>query len=338
MLKFQTNLSITLKNKMMYRLNILNGSDNSIFHSKYFKKIIRHSLLLILILFNVCNMNAQITPSLDELKAKITQKFSSTSGTFGLAYYNLLTGDSILINGDTVFHAASTMKTPVMIETFRQVSEGRIIPDDSITVVNRFKSIVDSSSYSLNAADDSDDSLYQFIGQKLTIYDLMYRMIIHSSNLATNIIIDLVGAQNVMRTMKKLGTKNMLVLRGVEDQKAYDAGLNNVTTAHDLMILFRLIGEGRMVSKDASDQMIKILEDQRHNEVIPALLPADVRVAHKTGNITGVEHDSGIVFLPDGRKYVLVILSKKLADRDSAVKMMAEVSRLIYDFVSGTEN
>lgn len=282
-------------------------------------------------------MDAQVKPSLEELEKRITKEFNSCTGTFGLAYYNLLNGDSFMINGDTVFHAASTMKTPVMIEVFKQADKGFLHLNDLLTVTNNFKSIVDSSTYSLDPADDSDDSLYHLIGQKLSVYDLMYRMIIHSSNLATNIIIEKVGAQNVMRTIREAGTRHMLVLRGVEDQKAYDAGMNNVTTARDLMVLFRLIGEGWMINQTASNEMIRILEDQRHNEIIPALLPDNVRVAHKTGNITGVEHDSGIVFLPDGKKYVLVILSKGLTDRNQAVKMMAKVSGLIYDFAAKGE-
>jgi beta-lactamase class A len=80
--------------------------------------------------------------------------------------------------------------------------------------------------------------------------------------------------------------------------------------------------------------MIKILSQQEHNNIIPAELPKDVKVAHKTGWITGVQHDSGIVILPDGRRYVLVLLSKNLQDEKSAVKAMAHVSRMIYDFVT----
>ena len=80
--------------------------------------------------------------------------------------------------------------------------------------------------------------------------------------------------------------------------------------------------------------MIRILLDQKFNEIIPAQLPQDVKVAHKTGSITGVQHDSGIVFLPDRRTYVLVLLSKNLTDPEAAVKSMATVSKMIYDHVA----
>ncbi len=79
--------------------------------------------------------------------------------------------------------------------------------------------------------------------------------------------------------------------------------------------------------------MIDILLDQKFNEIIPAHLPKSVKVAHKTGVITAVHHDSGIVILPDGRKYVLVLLSRELGDFDSGTAKMADISKMIYDYV-----
>ena len=158
-------------------------------------------------------------------------------------------------------------------------------------------------------------------------------MIIASSNLSTNLIIELVDAKKVTQTMRELGAKDIQVLRGVEDGKAYSKGLNNTTTAYDLQIIFEHIANETAVDKLSSEKMISILSDQKYNEIIPALLPKNVNVAHKTGSITGVQHDSGIIFLPDGRKYVLVLLSKNLKDEKEGVKVMAEVSRMVYDLI-----
>lgn len=271
---------------------------------------------------------------MNDLKSAVLEELRSQRGVFAVSFYDLKTGNSFEINGDSIFHAASTMKTPVMIEVFKQADEGRFSLDDSLLIKNEFKSIVDSSLFQLSAGDDSDSSIYLNMGKKMRIYDLMYRMIIHSSNFATNLIVDLVGAKNVMQTIKKFGIERMQVLRGVEDQKAYDKGLNNTTTANDLAKLFKVIANGKVVNIQACDSMIHVLEDQKHNDIIPALLPSTVKVAHKTGNILGVQHDSGIIFLPDGKKYILVILSKNLSDEQAAVHAMAKVSRLIYSYVS----
>jgi beta-lactamase class A len=158
-------------------------------------------------------------------------------------------------------------------------------------------------------------------------------MIIVSSNLATNIIIELVDAKKVTQSMRDLGANDIMVLRGVEDQKAYEAGLSNTTTALDLMIIFEKLAKGEAVNAEADQQMIDILLNQHFNEIIPAKLPKAVKVAHKTGSITGVQHDSGIVINHDGTKYVLVLLSKNLKDTDKGVAAMANVSEMIYHYV-----
>lgn len=270
---------------------------------------------------------------LEILEQQIKDELAQVEGIFGLAFKNLATGEEILISARDSFHAASTMKTPVLIELYKQAAEGKFNLTDSILIKNEFKSIVDGSPYSMSIDDDSEGKLYNAIGSKSTIADLAYDMIIYSSNLATNILIDLVDAKKVTQTMRELGAPDIQVLRGVEDIKAFEKGLSNSTTAFDLMAIYEKMALQQIVSEEASDEMVDILFDQQFNEIIPAHLPDDVKVAHKTGVITGVHHDSGIVFLPDGRKYVLVILSRELGDFDAGTAKMADVSKIIYDYV-----
>lgn len=270
------------------------------------------------------------------IEEEIRKELAKQPGTYGLAFKDLSTGEELFINEHEIFHAASTMKTPVMIEAFKQAKEGRFSLSDSVPIKNTFKSIVDGSEYSLDSAEDSEQKLYTLTSTKRTLDSLVYDMIIVSSNLATNIIIELVDAKKVTQSMRDLGANDIQVLRGVEDDKAFIEGLINSTTPYDLMVIFEKMANGETVSKQASDAMIDILLDQRFNTIIPAKLPKDVKVAHKTGSIKGVHHDSGIVFLPDGRKYVLVILSKNLKDDDAATAVMANVSEIIYKHVMGT--
>jgi beta-lactamase class A len=271
--------------------------------------------------------------SLASLKETIQARLKTVEGEFGVAFKDLQTHETLFINERENFHAASTMKTPVMIEVFKQAKAKKFKLTDSIVVKNEFKSIVDGSPFKLDISDDSADDMYRQIGKKMTIYDLTYQMIIVSSNLATNILIELVDAKNANATMRQLGAQNIQILRGVEDTKAFQKGLSNSVTAYDLMLIFEKIARKKVVSKKACEAMTQILFDQKFNEIIPAQLPAIVKVAHKTGSITGVQHDTGIIFLPDGRKYVLVLLSKKLPHPKDGVKALADVSRLIYDVV-----
>lgn len=270
-----------------------------------------------------------------KLKKNIIKIFSEQPGIFAMAYKDLQTGKTIYINEHEIFHAASTMKTPVLIEAYRQAADGKLNITDSVTIINDFKSIVDSSHFSLSVTDDSEPELYKQVGQQTTFYNLLYQMIIYSSNLATNIAIEKLGAPNVMATMRKMGANDIQVLRGVEDNKAFQKGLNNVVSAYDLCLLFEKMARGEAVSPAASQEMIKILLDQKFNDIIPAKLPSTVKVAHKTGWITGIHHDSGIVFLPDGRQYVLVLLSKNLTDEKTGVAAMATVSEMVYDYITG---
>lgn len=274
----------------------------------------------------------KISP-LQQLETDVQAVFDETEGDFAMAFLDLQNAkNQVLINVDEQFHAASTMKTPVMIEIYKQQDEGRFSVEDSILIKNEFKSIVDGSLYQMDIGDDSQEGLYGMVGQNATIYDLMYEMITLSSNLATNILIDLVDAKKVTQTMRVLGAARIEVLRGVEDQKAYDAGLSNSTTARDLMVIMQAIAQGNAGTEEDCEAMIAILKDQKWNDIIPVHLPEDVEVAHKTGSITALHHDSGIVYLPDGRSYVLVLLSKNLGDFDDGTARLAEVSKRVYDY------
>ena len=271
--------------------------------------------------------------------AKLEQKIKvlireSGAETVAVAFHDLGTGAEILINPDQSFHAASTMKVPVMMELYHQTEAGKLSLDDQVPIKNQFASIADGSHYSLSPDDDSDLTLYKRVGQMATMRELLHLMITVSSNLATNILIERVGAQNVAELMRKYGANDIRVLRGVEDGKAFQLGMNNTTTARDLMVLLRRIAEGRAVSKKASDEMLKILLDQKFSEGIPSGLPAEARVAHKTGSITKLYHDAAIVYLPKRKPYVLVVLTRGLADEKRAHKLAADISREVYESLS----
>jgi beta-lactamase class A len=225
------------------------------------------------------------------------------------------------------------MKVPVMIELFKQQATGKLNLNDSIELKNSFRSIVDGSIYKMDISDDSDDVIYNKIGSNLKLYDLMYSMITVSSNLATNVLIELVGAKKTTITMRGLGADNIKVLRGVEDQKAYDLGLSNSTTAKDLLVIMEAIANGTAGEKGDCIEMIAILKNQKWNDMIPLYLPKEVEIAHKTGSITGVHHDAAIVYLPNGKTYVLILLSKNLKDSEKGTKQLAEISKSIYNFM-----
>ena len=284
--------------------------------------------ILILICLSLGSCDKKIDYNI--LEKKIISKFNDETGNFALAFKNLDDGKEILINENEIFHAASTIKTPVMIEFYKQLHQGKLSLEDTLQIKNEFKSIVDGTMYKLSEFDDSDKNTYNKLGQYYSINNLIYEMITISSNFATNILIDYIGANNVTKSMKEIGALNIDILRGVEDIKAFELGLNNTTSAKDLLIIYEKLAKGKIIDKESSAIMINILKDQKYDDIIPKYLPKDIEVANKTGMITGVHHDSGIVFLKDGRKYVIVLLSKNMLDMESGTEMMARISELIY--------
>jgi beta-lactamase class A len=197
-----------------------------------------------------------------------------------------------------------------------------------MTVTNTFTSIVDGSPYELSASEDSDGEIYKAIGTPLSYRQLCEAMITGSSNLAANLLIERLGAASVQRTVEALGAPGMQVLRGVEDQKAFDAGKNNTTDAEGLATLMWKIARGEAISRDASAAMVEILKRQRFREGIPAGVPEGVVTANKTGSITRIRHDAAIVYAP--RPYVLVVLVRGLDDLSAADALIAAISRAVY--------
>jgi beta-lactamase class A len=267
----------------------------------------------------------------DSVLEQIRTRIAQEPGAYvGVAYIDLGNSDTLFLNADTSFHAASTMKVPVMIELFRRANSGSFRMDQGLLMVNQFASIVDGTPYSLDRGSDSDSTLYHRIGERVRVDSLLRLMITRSSNFATNTLITLVGADAVTKTMRQLGASRIQVLRGVEDGKAFDKGLNNTTTARDLAIILRAIEEGRAASPAASRQMLSILAAQEFNEKIPAGLPPGIRVAHKTGEITAVSHDAAIVYPPGRKPYVLVVLTRGIKDGAKSTKLIADISGIVF--------
>jgi len=267
----------------------------------------------------------------DTLAESINARIARDSGAFvGVAYVDLGSSDTLFLNADTSFHAASTMKVPVMIELFKRSQSGSFRMEQPLLMVNQFASLVDGSPYSLDSGSDSDSTLYKRVGQRVRVDSLLRLMIIRSSNFATNTLITLVGGEAVTATMRELGAQRIQVRRGVEDGKAFEKGLNNTTTARDLATILRAIEEGKAGTPGATRQMLDILLAQEFNEKIPAGLPPGVRVAHKTGEITAVSHDAAIVYPPGRRPYVLVVLTRGIADGTRSARLIADISALVF--------
>jgi beta-lactamase class A len=253
----------------------------------------------------------------------------------GISFYDAETTIQWSYNADHYFHAASTMKLAVLLGVFRQIERCELAIDAPVHVRNRFTSIVNQEPFMLDLGRDADPDVYGHLGKTMSVKELAYWMITKSSNLATNLLVDVIGINTVQLALDELDVDGVRVLRGVEDQRAFAAGLNNEVTANGLLKMLRLIADGKAYSQAVCDQMLDIMLDQQYRSGIPAGLPKAARVAHKTGNISTVHHDAGIVYLDNRKPYVLVILTQFEPEQGRGTAV-ADVSRDIFNTLAGS--
>lgn len=290
------------------------------------------ALAALLVLPLAQSADAQVASS--DIRAQLLARIAQVPGAqVGIAVNDLASNRRLDINGDTVFHAASTMKVPVLFALFREFESGRLKPNETMRLDNRFQSIVDQSDYTLDPKVDSDSLVYTWVGKDVPLRDLADRMITHSSNLATNALISRLDAVRITELTRGFGATTMIVRRGVEDDKAFQKGLNNTTTANDLVALFVALQQGKVANAASTKDMLAILEHQAFNDEIPAGLPPQTRMAHKTGSITATLHDAGLVYPADRKPYAIAILTRNIPDQKVATTLIADCSRLIWQWL-----
>ncbi|HKP02060.1 MAG TPA: serine hydrolase [Chthoniobacterales bacterium] len=274
------------------------------------------------------------TGSLREACERIFSECKATAYAIALQDYD--SGLRLSINADRRFHAASTMKVAVLLAIGRAIDEKRLEPDETLHVRNRFRSAIDGTPFRIDAESDGYAQLHRLIGRTAKISDLTEWMIVSSSNLATNLLLDYLTVEYVRGVLEAAGVEGIDLRRGVDDTKAHEQKFNNETTAHGLLDLFATL-RGDFLSKTSRERAINILLQQRFNSMIPAPLPAHASVAHKTGEISTACHDAGIVYLPERDPYILVVLTEVPPDTNGRRETIAKISEVVFKMLTGTE-
>ncbi len=253
--------------------------------------------------------------------------------SLAVAVYDTETGMSFRRHADRWFHAASTIKVAILLGVFGSIHRGWLLPHSRLHVRNRFRSAVDGAPFRVLADRDANSVVYEAVGKMLRISELALHMITTSSNLATNLLLDLVGLDTVQRSLDELHIDGIDIRRGVEDEPAFERGIINRVTADGLVQLLRVIAEERAFSPALSQDMLDILHAQEFRSGIPARLPRAVRVAHKTGEISTIAHDAGVVYTPGRKPYVIAVLTEWPPDTTGRSAAIAEVSRMVYEML-----
>ncbi len=272
----------------------------------------------------------------DALRAEI-EKLEKESGAaaIAVALHDLETGFDLRYNEDRWFHAASTIKVPILLGAFAAIDRGDLLPHSRVHVRNRFLSIVENIPFRVESDRDANSAVHTAIGKMMRVDELAYHMITTSSNLATNLLLGVIGSDAVNQTLRELDVDEGIELRrGVEDELAFEKDINNRVTAEGLLRILVMLAEGKAFSPALSRRMMDILHGQEFNQGIPARLPKGARVAHKTGEISTVAHDAGVVYLPKRKPYVLVILTEWDASATGRSRTIAAISHAIYEFLT----
>jgi beta-lactamase class A len=255
-----------------------------------------------------------------------------------VAFYDYRADLQFSYQGGRSFHAASTIKLAILLALFRSVEMGRCRFTDRLHVRNRFRSEADGTPFFLDAERDGDPSLYKAVGHTASLLTLAETMIVRSSNLATNLLLDHLGVAAVSETLAAAGlggARGLRCVRGVEDEAALARGLYNQVTADGLLAFFRAVHEAAAVSAESRDRILDILFQQHFNGMIPAGIPdsAKARVAHKTGEISTICHDAGLVQLPSRAPYILVVLSEyaQAGNAPPRYKLVSAISAAVYE-------
>jgi beta-lactamase class A len=273
-------------------------------------------------------LSSNLSTLIDEIAARAGLR------AVAVAFHDFERGEKFSHYGKQLFHAASTFKAAVLLALLREAMLGRVRLDDHLQVRNRFLSLIDGTPYRIEGGRDGDDKVYRHVGRSLSLQELAHAMITRSSNLATNLLLDFVTVERVHETLKAAGIEGLHVRRGVEDMAAHEQGINNEASAEGLVGLFRAIYKGGLLSENLGDVALRILVEQQFRSMIPARLPADVKVAHKTGEISTNAHDAGLIFPPGRQPYALAILTETEPNADGRQGAVARISEAVYAHLS----
>lgn len=252
------------------------------------------------------------------LEEKIKQFIDTKTGNVSVYVKNLKTNEEIKINENRVFPSASTIKLAIMSELFSRVDKGELKLEDTIELKEEMKTGGDGI---LKELDD---------GHRFSLKEVMTLMIIVSDNMATNILIDLLGMDNINKTIKGLGLENTRLQRKMMDSQAAREGRENLITAEDAAHILELIYYGECVSREASDLMLEILKKQQVRGRLDLYLPEEVVIAHKTGDLDNLEHAAGIIYLPEG-EYIICVLTNEVETNKDGREIIGEISRMVYE-------
>lgn len=246
-----------------------------------------------------------------------------------------LVGARFARNADLPHYAASTIKLPLVLAVLRKAARGEIVLAAPVQVHNLFTSVADGSAFSIDPGEDQDPGTWSALehGSTRSILQLCDHAITHSGNLAANILLQMVGLDEIAHVLHAAGcSEQTVVRRGIEDLKARDAGITNTVTAADLGRLMTSLArhDTALGGAPVCAPVEAMLSRSQTRNAIPAGLPGDVMTANKNGVIEGVSHDVCLVRPVDRAPFVLSICTTTKLSESSAAALIASLAKDVW--------
>ena len=249
----------------------------------------------------------------------IENALMSMEGKFSILLKDPVSGRVIFEkDADRQLPSASTIKIPIMIEAYRSFLLGKLDLDSKVDVSN-----TDKVDFSIISSMNTD---------QYTVRDLIVLMMSISDNTATNVLIDILGMKNINSTIESLGLKGTVLQRKMMDFEAARQGRQNLTTPEDMISIFEKLYRNSILTPEACREMLSIMSIVIGRDFMIRELPVGIKVAHKTGELDGINHDAGIVYGPAG-DYALGIFATGLKDNIAGRKYIARLSREIFEHI-----
>ena len=275
---------------------------------------------------NAQNVSDQKLKSLwTKLESTINDIDRNLDGVLGVAIEDLSTGQRFLLHGDSIFPQASSIKTAVLAELYRQAQ---------LSAQGESGKAKLTDLYTVRAADLVQDS--DIMGgltpgvTQITNRDLATMMVAVSDNSATNVLIDRLGMENVNALLDSLALHNTKLRRKMMDVKAAAEGRENISTPQDMLTLLEKIYQGKVLNKEMTADFFKMLSTHK-DSFIPRGLPDGLQIANKPGELEAVRNDSGIVFLQN-RPYIICVMTTYLVRERDGEEAIAKISAAAYRY------
>ncbi|WP_294143604.1 serine hydrolase [uncultured Clostridium sp.] len=247
-----------------------------------------------------------------KLEKEIINLCSRVSGSKSVIVENMRTGEKIEINRNEIFPAASLIKLPILLTLFSMAEKGQIVLETRVEVTK------DCHVGGFGVLKDLENGLNP------TLRDLAVLMITLSDNVATNLLIDMIGMPEINCEITSLGLNDTALRRKMMDAEAKEAGLDNDTSAADIRRILKAV-----LKSPFREEILDILFRQQCNNKLPVFMGEEIRFAHKTGDLPGVEHDAGII-CANGEEIIVVVLTKDLADNKEGIWLNQEIGKLLH--------